>query len=676
METPAPTDPVSSLSRDQNDLDFKYLPDYARFLLDNKLEDYCRESLRISRELNIPLLKYFDDVPDDQLIAMGMKLNAETLSLFATNNSQEVIENSRRNWIANRLPIVQREQVVADDISLVSFSRRIVMRYFLPSYTTDVEYALGVMNDVDRFTTIHDISLLNAFIKSQQENINEINQKLQQRERELLDAQEIGQIGSFEWDFTGKRSNYTPQVYKIFEMQETSNLERFMDDVHPGDREKLSQALDIAMKTGDYSCEYRYVRGGKEKVIWSRGKVTFSDEGPTRMVGTIMDVTERVASVQKLLQSENLSKQAQALTHIGNWSWEIDQDKVYWSDEMYRIYGLAPQSEQITLGRFLSFIHPDDKGVRMKELQTSLETRIVKEYIFRIVSADGATKILRGRGDILTDTNNNLLRMVGTCQDVTKEHLLKQSLEETNRQLLETNQELESFNFIASHDLQEPLRKIRLYADRILLDNSNTIPITARTNVERMSLAARRMQQLIEDFLSFSRTVAMEKVFEKTDLNALLDDVKTELSDLLAKKNGRINVTKLPVLNIIPFQFRQLMINIIGNSIKYAKEDVSLVVNVSGDVVSGADIQDAGISPDQSYWRIRFSDNGIGFEQEYAKKIFEVFQRLHPKDNYSGTGIGLSIVKKITENHKGIITAHGVLGEGAVFCVFLPYSSH
>ncbi|HWA34948.1 MAG TPA: PAS domain-containing protein, partial [Cyclobacteriaceae bacterium] len=497
-----------------------------------------------------------------------------------------------------------------------------------------------------------------------------------QRERELLDAQEIGQIGSFEWDFTGKRSNYTPQVYKIFEMEQTSSLEKFMDDVHPADRDKLSHALDVAMKTGDYNCEYRYVKRGKEKVIWSRGKVSFSDTGPSRMVGTIMDVTERVATVEKLQQSENLHKQAQSLTHIGNWSWDINQDKVYWSDEMYRIYGLAPQSEQITLERFLSFVHPDDKDTRMKELQVALDTRIVKEYIFRIVSADGATRVLRGRGEVITDAGNNLLRMVGTCQDVTEEHFLKQSLEDTNRHLVEKNKELESFNFIASHDLQEPLRKIRLFADRILLDNSSDIPVQVRTNVERMSLAASRMQRLIDDFLAFSRTVAMERVFEKTDLNLLLDDVKAEFLDLLAERNGRIDSAKLPSVNVIPFQFRQLMMNVIGNSIKYAREDVPLVVAVSADLVSGADIQDAGIVRNQAYWRIRFSDNGIGFEQEYARKIFEVFQRLHPKDDYSGTGIGLSIVKKITENHNGIITAHGMLGQGATFSVFLPVMSH
>ncbi len=797
------------------DLNFKYLPAYAQYLFDNRLTDYSRALLKISRKIDLPLLRYFVGMTDDQLIAMGMERNGEMLKLFSQNKATEIIENSAKNWVVNSLPMIQRDQVIAEDIILVNFSRRKALRDLLHGYTQDVVLFGQIMEEVDRFTVVLDTILFNAFIHLQQEKINAINLSLKKRETELLEAQEIGQIGSFEWDLVGKNSLYTPQVYKIFEIEYTSSLQSFMDDVHPEDRESLTTAISKCLEGGVLDCEYRYVRSNKEKTLWCRGKVLLEDSKPVKMIGTIMDVTDRSRIIERLQQSEQLHQQAQALTHIGNWSWDVDQNSVKWSDEMYRIYGMEPQSEKITLERFLEFVHPEDKAKRMQEIQESLASLVVNEYVFKIIAANGSVKVLRGRGEVRIDKNKKPIALTGTCQDITKEfhlnqdlqerevyldqllknapdaiividekseiilwnpkteavfgwsyseaigknlasmiipvkyreahkigmqrllktgeaHLLNKtveieainkkgeefyvaltisqsqqsgrpifiafirditherkiqtelsnktsqlaslnkSLEQKNQELHRTNQELESFNFIASHDLQEPLRKIRIFSDRLLDVQKNNFDETSRSYLEKMHHAAGRMQKLIDDFLSFSKTISTPRNFEPTNLSALLDEIKIELAIPLEEKKAIIEATQLPVGEVIPFQFRQLMVNLISNSLKYSRQGVTPRIRITSSVVPGIQMKDQGASPDETYLAISFADNGIGFEQKYARKIFELFQRLHSMEKYSGTGIGLAICKKIVENHQGFITAHGVANVGATFTVYLP----
>ncbi|MEJ0057262.1 MAG: ATP-binding protein [Bacteroidota bacterium] len=174
------------------------------------------------------------------------------------------------------------------------------------------------------------------------------------------------------------------------------------------------------------------------------------------------------------------------------------------------------------------------------------------------------------------------------------------------------------------------------------------------------------MQKLIDDFLSFSRTVAEPKTFELTDLNILLEEAKNDLAESIREKGVVIEISKLPSIEVIPFQFRQLMINLISNSIKYSREGIAPRIVIVAEILKRKDLHFKEASAD-TYVKISVTDNGIGFEQKYADKIFEMFQRLHSKESYSGTGIGLSICKKIVENHAGFIEAEGGVGPGVGF---------
>jgi signal transduction histidine kinase len=202
--------------------------------------------------------------------------------------------------------------------------------------------------------------------------------------------------------------------------------------------------------------------------------------------------------------------------------------------------------------------------------------------------------------------------------------------------------------------------------------SGNNLSENVKDYLERIIASTANMQKLIDDLLSFSRTASAEKKLIPFDLNSLLDEVKKSMKYTLEEQNVTIISDHLPVLKIIPFQFQQLLENIIGNAVKYSRTDVNPVITITSEVVTGKDYTAEGADYKKNYNKLSVTDNGIGFEQEYAKKIFEIFQRLHGKNEYSGTGIGLAICKKIVENHEGFITAQSRKGEGAVFNIFIP----
>lgn len=254
-------------------------------------------------------------------------------------------------------------------------------------------------------------------------------------------------------------------------------------------------------------------------------------------------------------------------------------------------------------------------------------------------------------------------------------HLIREQEDKNrilNEELKRANKELANLNWISTHDLKEPLRKIQIFASKVLDRENPDLSAQVKDSVERMRFAAEKMQMLIEDILAYSKAGNMEKVFQEADLNIILSDALSELSDSIEEKNAVIQSEPLPVLNVIAFQVKQLFVNLISNAIKFTKSDVSPQINIRVSEVSGDEIPYDKVQRDQQYYKVNISDNGIGFEKEYQNRIFDVFQRLHPAHKYPGTGIGLAICKKIMENHKGFILAESELGQGSVFSLYFP----
>jgi two-component system, chemotaxis family, CheB/CheR fusion protein len=247
-----------------------------------------------------------------------------------------------------------------------------------------------------------------------------------------------------------------------------------------------------------------------------------------------------------------------------------------------------------------------------------------------------------------------------------------ESLEEKNTELLNMNKELEAFAYVSSHDLQEPLRKIQTLASRILEKENKKLSDTGKNYFRLMQDSAESMRKLIQDLLTFSRISAAERIFEDTDLHVIIEEVKENLKEAIAEKNAVIEVKDICEVHIIPFQFRQLMYNLISNALKFSKPTIAPHITIESRIIKYKKENKVNLPTRKDYCHISITDNGIGFEEEFREKIFEVFQKLHGKEEYPGAGIGLSIVKKIVDNHNGIITATSELNLGATFDIYIP----
>jgi len=222
--------------------------------------------------------------------------------------------------------------------------------------------------------------------------------------------------------------------------------------------------------------------------------------------------------------------------------------------------------------------------------------------------------------------------------------------------------------------MQEPLRKIQIFAGRILEKENENLSEHGKKYFQLMQLSAERMRQLIQDLISFSRLRAADRKFENADLSIIVEEVKNEFKEEIAEKNAVIEVKENCEVHIIPFQFRQLMHNLVGNALKFSNPLKPPHIVIKSRNVKDNNLNIKGLAPRNEYCHISITDNGIGFEKEFSTKIFEVFQKLHGQEEYTGTGIGLAIVKKIVDNHNGIITATGRLNKGATFDIYIPVS--
>ena len=305
------------------------------------------------------------------------------------------------------------------------------------------------------------------------------------------------------------------------------------------------------------------------------------------------------------------------------------------------------------------------------------------DYIFKPFNPD----VLRAKVSVLIDLyrKNRLLleqeqKLIAINKSLEREIAERKNSEEKvkqlNRKLLENianlesaNKDLERFAFMASHDLQEPLRKIRMFSDRLLTKSTNISEDDAKL-VNRIQQAAERMQVLIVDILSFSKVSNDRSAFVESDLNTVIKDVLTDMEDEINSNNATISVQPLPTLLVRPTLMRPLFHNLIGNALKYRKKDEDVSIEIRSEVSFGISDRDKNFV--NKYCRIFIKDNGIGFDQKYADEIFGMFRRLHHNGEYSGTGVGLALCKKIAELHHGFISARGKINEGATFIVSFP----
>ena len=474
----------------------------------------------------------------------------------------------------------------------------------------------------------------------------------------------------------------------------------WLDMVHPDDRTENIKIWLNAITTGnDFLFEHRFRKhDGEYRWQLSRAIPQLNEKGEIQMwVGSSTDIQEQKTFANEL---EKLVKERTKELILINESLEKSEERYHLMVEEVQDYAILyldidgnVQNWNLGAQKIKGYKAEEIIGKSFSIFYTESDQKNkVPEYLLKIAKEKGKAKNegwrVKKNGSlfwanvVITVVRNKKNELIGyskVTHDLTDRKkaddelkLTSLQLKQKNEELENANKELQSFAYISSHDLQEPLRKIQTFASQISENERQNLSDSGKDKFQRMQNAAQRMQVLINDLLTYSRTGIQETKFEKTDLSKIIETVQDDLKEELENKDLSIEIKEICEVNIIPFQFRQLIYNIISNSIKFAKPDNKADIKVTCKIAKGETFNFERLSNDANYCHIKISDNGIGFEQEFSHKIFEVFQRLHGKTEFSGTGIGLAIVKKIVDNHEGFITATGKLNEGATFDIYIP----
>ncbi|MFP9098457.1 PAS domain-containing protein [Flavobacterium sp. RHBU_24] len=402
-----------------------------------------------------------------------------------------------------------------------------------------------------------------------------------------------------------------------------------------------------------------------------------------------IDVTETIKAQEAQREAEASLRGAIELADLGTWSLNPVTGKVTYSKRMQEWFGL--DGNPVSLEEVIAVIAPADRERVVAAVQKSTlpesDGHYDEEYTV-INRINNTERVLHAQGRTFFDSDGTPYLMSGTAQDITvskkiqqalenevkerTEALLKANLEleEINQKLTNTNQELEQYAYVASHDLQEPLRKITMFSNLLKeRDTQNTHAFT----IDKIVKASDRMSMLIKDLLEFSRLLNPDTHFVSTNLETIVKNITHDFDLLIEEKGAELIIGDLPVIEAVPLQMSQLFYNLTGNALKFVSADKKPVITISAERITFAEASLYVKNPSVSaYYKIMVQDNGIGIEDQYKKQIFEVFKRLHTRSEYSGSGIGLAICKRIVNHHNGSIYVESVPGEGTRFFILLP----
>lgn len=406
------------------------------------------------------------------------------------------------------------------------------------------------------------------------------------------------------------------------------------------------------------------------------------------------DVTEIVRNRKKIHDTETKARLAIESADLGSYEVTLATDEVITSDRFKSIWGVTANFSR---REFAEMIHADDREIRARAYGEASRTGNIA-YEVRIIRPDGQIRWVRINGRIIYDENRSPVTLLGVVQDITplreftdtlaaivqertlelqrvNEELVStnEELSEANEALTNANKDLEQFAYVASHDLQEPLRKIILFSNLVHSRFSTELPTGVADYLSKIASAATRMSNLIRELLDYSKLSYKEPLFQKVDLNQIVASIIQDFEVAINQKNVRVTTEPLPVIEAIPIQMNQVIYNLIGNALKFTRKDIESTIHVSARKLEGDDVKVfPKLKPGKVYHQISVTDNGIGFRQQYAEKIFTIFHQLNNKSVYGGYGIGLSLCRRVIDNHKGIIFANGEENNGSTFTFIIP----
>jgi two-component system CheB/CheR fusion protein len=441
----------------------------------------------------------------------------------------------------------------------------------------------------------------------------------------------------------------------------------------PALRTLLEEVLPRDSKFEDFEVRHEFPRIGHRVMLLNARRLLGADSRPWMILLAFEDATERLQAAEALRGSEERFKLIARATNDAIRDWDLLTGDVWWNETFYDAFGYRPGEVGRGPEWWADRVHPDDAGRVSRRIREVLEgggDGWSDEYRFR--RADGSYAVVFDRGYVVRDGEGRPVRFLASMMDITERKQAEAKLAVYTARLERSNRELQDFASVASHDLQEPLRKIRAFGDCLADSWGEALGEEGGDCVRRMQSAAGRMQTLINDLLTFSRVTSKARPFAEVDLGAVTREVVADLEVQIGQSGAAVEVGRLPTVEADALQMRQLLQNLIGNALKYRRQGAKPVVKVYGETAEDGGPREGEAPAPGAFCRILVEDNGIGFDEKYLDRIFTIFQRLHGRMEYEGTGIGLAVCRKIVERHGGSITARSAPQRGATFVVTLP----
>lgn len=528
-----------------------------------------------------------------------------------------------------------------------------------------------------------------------------LEEKVKERTLELGQSEERFRLVAnatsdaiWDWNLVNNEVWWSDSFYTLFGFNREDvfiqNNSFRIQNIHPDDRKRVTDSIYSAINNAaqQWSATYRFrKKDGSYAIIHDKGSVVLDEWGtPYRMLGSMVDITDAELTAEKLkVKNEEVQQLYEEFRFVTDfmpqlvWATQPDGYHDFYNKRWYDFTGM--DYEQTKNQGWAQLLHPDDYERSLHVWKQSLESGSPYEIEYRMRRHDGVYRWLLARAMPLRDEEGKIVKWFGTCTDIHDQKMMSDVLEQKVRERTEelqrinleleaSNNELLQFASVASHDLKEPLRKIHIFSNLVKERYMQNSESGAIDYINRIINSSARMTRLINDLLTFSR-LSINTFFERADLNVVVSEVLSDLELLIKEKEAVVEVPPFPKIDIVPGQMRQVFQNIISNALKFTRPGVAPHITIGCEVVGKCSLK-ATAKDGGNFVRITISDNGIGFDEQYAQKIFTIFQRLHSRESYEGTGIGLAITKKIIEKHNGLIYAESKNGAGATFIIILP----
>lgn len=491
----------------------------------------------------------------------------------------------------------------------------------------------------------------------------QVEEALRRSEANLKDAQRMAHVGNWTWDPATNSVVWSEELYRIFGRDPNQPPPQLDEaaELFGQSTERVDETRDRAVQYGvPMSLDREIVRAdGTRRWVSAHGEPERDASGNVvRLRGTVQDITERRQAEEALRRREADLREAQRIAHVGNWTWDAATQKVSWSEEVYRVLGRDPSQPPLSIDDSMRMFTPESWTRVGETTVKAIRDRTPFQIDLEVIRPDGSHGWLTTFGEPDYDADGRFLGLRGTMQDITERKRAQEELAQQARDLARSNADLEQFAYVASHDLKEPLRAVSGCVRLLQRRYEGKLDERADQYITLAVDGTVRMSALIDGLLAYARVASRGAEFHIVDCNEALETAIQNLSTAIQETGAVISVGPLPAVEGDTAQLASLFQNLIGNALKFRKEvapQIAIAAECHGE-----------------RWRFSVRDNGIGIEPQYFERIFGVFQQLHTRREFPGTGIGLAISKKIVERHGGTMWVDSTPGAGTTFYFTLP----